>query len=127
VFALGGAGASGEEAGYFSTRALLARGLAGAVELVLGKGSAKGASPAVARFLAPIATRFGAVVSEKLAAQAVMVVGALGGAAVNLAFVEHFQGLARGHFIIRRLERGYGAEAVRAEYERLKSAAAGTR
>ena len=46
-------------------------------------------------------------------------VGAIGGAAVNLAFIEQYYGLARGHFTVRRLERGYGAEAVRAEYDQL--------
>jgi len=61
-------------------------------------------------------------VSQKIAAQAVAVVGAVGGAAVNLAFIEHFQDVARGHFTVRRLERVYGAEIVRAEYDRLKMA-----
>jgi hypothetical protein len=51
----------------------------------------------------------------------VAVIGAVGGAAVNLAFIEHFQDLARGHFTVRRLERTYGADIVRAEYDRLKS------
>ena len=60
--------------------------------------------------------------SQKIAAQAVAVVGAVGGAAVNLAFIEHFQDVARGHFTVRRLERVYGAEIVRAEYDRLKMA-----
>ena len=62
--------------------------------------------------------------SQKLAAQAVAVVGALGGAALNLAFAEHFQDVARGHFTVRRLERVYGCDPVRAEYDRLKSALA---
>ena len=83
-------------------------------------------APAVVRFLAQIASRFGIVVSEKVTAQAVAVVGALGGAAVNLAFVEHFQDLARGHFTVRRLEHVYGVAAVRAEYDRLKSDLAAT-
>ena len=43
--------------------------------------------------------------SEKLAAQAAPILGAIGGAAVNAAFADHFQTLARGHFIVRRLER----------------------
>ncbi len=51
-------------------------------------------------------------------------IGAVGGAAINLAFVEHFQDLARGHFTVRRLERVYGPELVRAEYDRLKAALA---
>jgi hypothetical protein len=63
-------------------------------------------------------------VSQKIAAQTVAVIGAVGGAAVNLAFIEHFQDVARGHFTVRRLERVYGAERVRAEYDRLKTALA---
>jgi hypothetical protein len=46
-------------------------------------------------------------------------VGALGGATVNYAFIERFQDMARGHVIVRRLERAYGKEVVRREYERL--------
>jgi len=47
-------------------------------------------------------------------------VGALGGAVVNYAFIDHFQDVARGHFTIRRLERTYGKDVVRAEYERAR-------
>ena len=79
-------------------------------------------APFLVRFLTQIASRFGVVVSQKIAAQTVAVVGAVGGAAVNLAFIEHFQDVARGHFTVRRLERVYGAEIVRAEYDRLKTA-----
>ena len=46
--------------------------------------------------------------TQKVAAQTLPVVGALGGAAVNYAFIEHFQEVARGHFTVRRLERVYG-------------------
>jgi len=43
-------------------------------------------------------------------------VGAAGGAIINILFIDHFQDMARGHFIVRRLERRYGAEAVREAY-----------
>jgi hypothetical protein len=66
-----------------------------------------------------IAARFGLVVTQKVAAQALPVVGALGGAAVNYAFIDHFQGVARGHFTVRRLERLYGKEKIRSEYEQI--------
>ena len=72
------------------------------------------------RFLTQVASRFGLVVTQKLAAQTIPVIGALGGAAVNYAFIEHFQDVARGHFIVRRLERSYGKDFVRTEYERLR-------
>lgn len=129
VFALGGPAAADHEAtegGYFAVRALLARGLAETAQFVVDKGAARGGSAIAVRFLAPIVSRFGTVVSQKAAVQAVAVVGGIGGAAVNLAFVEHFQSLARGHFTVRRLERFYGADVVRAEYDRLKSAMSAT-
>ena len=47
------------------------------------------------------------------------VVGALGGAVVNYAFIEQFQDTAKGHFVVRRLERKYGADVIKAEYERI--------
>jgi hypothetical protein len=59
------------------------------------------------------------VVTQKVAAQALPVVGALGGAAVNYAFIEHFQDVARGHLTVRRLERVYGKDRIRAEYDLL--------
>src|SRR5262249_47093152 len=76
-------------------------------------------APVLVRFIAQIASRFGVVVTQKLAAQAVPVIGALGGAAVNYAFIDHFQEVARAHFVVRRLERRYGKDAVRAVYERV--------
>jgi hypothetical protein len=63
-----------------------------------------------------IAERFGVVVGEKAAATLVPVVGALGGAAVNVIFIDHFTEIARGHFEVRRLERIYGSRAVRAAW-----------
>lgn len=110
------------ESGYFAARALFAEGLAQAGNVVVNKSSLHGGSALALRALAPLVKRFGAVVTQKLAVQAVAVVGAVGGAGINLAFVEHFQELARGHFTVRRLERIYGAEAVRAEYDQLKVA-----
>ena len=51
----------------------------------------------------------------------VLVAITLGGAAVNYAFIDHFQEVARAHFVVRRLERRYGRDAVRAAYERFSS------
>jgi len=76
------------------------------------------------RFVAQIASRFGIVVSQKVAAQALPMIGTLGGAAVNYAFMDHFQAVAKAHYLVRRLERIYGQDAVRAEYERLRVATA---
>jgi hypothetical protein len=49
----------------------------------------------------------------------VPILGPLGGASINLLFISHFQAAAQGHFIVRRLERKYGGEFVKREYEKL--------
>ena len=105
---------------YYETREQLARGLGDVNYLLLKQGVAAELTPMLMPYLTRLAARFGVIVTEKLAAQAVPVVGAVGGAAVNAAFAHHFQAMARGHFTVRRLERKYGAEPVRFEYERLR-------
>jgi len=35
--------------------------------------------------------------------------------------MDHFQNMARGHFIVRRLERTYGKDLVHETYQRLAS------
>jgi hypothetical protein len=125
VFALGGRSGSDNfhESGYFAVRAAMARSVTRALQQVAGRGVIDEGSSAIARLLAQIGARFGAVVSQKLAAQAVPVLGAIGGAAINTAFVDHFQTIARGHFTVRRLERAYGKGTVRREYDRLRKEA----
>ena len=58
------------------------------------------------------AAAYGVRISQKLALQAVPLIGAAGGALVNGAFMAHYEGLARAHFTIRRLERTYGEAAI---------------
>ncbi len=67
----------------------------------------------VAMLLGDVAGRFGLTLSKKFALQAIPVIGAITGASLNTAFLSHFRGLARAHFTVRRLERTFGAEAVR--------------
>ena len=126
VFALG-AHEKGDgfiESGYFATRGLLAKTVSEAGSYVLAQGLGDESAPILVKFVAQISSRFGLVVSEKLAAQAVPVIGAAGGAAVNYAFAEHFQSIAYGHFTVRRLERIYGKNIVRDEYDKLLDHAA---
>ncbi len=122
VFALGGRSSSDDaaESGYFAVRAALAKSVTEAARYMAERGFLEKGAPALVRFAAQVAARFGIVVSQKIAAQAVPVLGAIGGAAVNAAFMDHFQSLAHGHFTVRRLERAYGREAVRAAYEELR-------
>jgi len=121
VFALGGRSDADDASrrGYFAVRAMLARTVTEAARYVAERGVATEGAPVLVRFVTQVAARFGVVVTQKVAAQALPVIGALGGAAVNYAFIEHFQDVARGHFTVRRLERVYGKELVQSEYERL--------
>jgi hypothetical protein len=121
VFALGGRTGSDDasESGYFAVRGILAKSVTEAARFIAERGVVEQGAPLLVRFLSLVASRFGVVVSQKVAAQAFPVVGALGGAAVNYAFIEHFQEVARGHFTVRRLERIYGKDLIRKEYTRL--------
>jgi hypothetical protein len=97
---------------------VLAKSVTEAARFIAERGVIKEGGPVLVRFITQVASRFGVVVTQKVAAQALPVVGALGGAAVNYAFIEHFQDVAQGHFTVRRLERVYGKDVVRMEYER---------
>lgn len=119
VFALGGRSTSDDaaESAYFLVRLELAREVARATEYLLRKGVIDAGAPALAQFVSRIAARFAIPVSQKTALQALPLVGALGGAAMNTLFTHHYQAMARGHFTVRRLERLYGEEAVRLAYD----------
>jgi hypothetical protein len=121
VFALGGRTSKDDaaESGYFAVRAALAKAVSEAAEFIAERGLAKESAPPLVRLIAQIAERFGINVSEKAAAQAIPAIGAVGGALINVIFMDHFQNMARGHFTVRRLERKYGADAVKAAYLRL--------
>ena len=121
VFALGGrpGSADASDSGYFAVRGVLAKSVTQAARFIAERGIVEEGAPALVRFLTQVASRFGMVVTQKAAAQAIPVLGSLGGAAVNYAFIQHFQDVAHGHFSVRRLERRYGKDVVRTEYERL--------
>ncbi len=63
--------------------------------------------------LSEVAARYGVVLGEKFGLQAVPVAGAVAGATLNAAFLEHYRNLAQAHFVIRRLERTHGRDVVR--------------
>jgi hypothetical protein len=121
VFALGGFGdtAGRNRAGYFATRAALAGAVTEAAQFLSERGLQEGSVPVLVRLVDAIAARFGLVLSDKLALGAVPLVGAVGGAITNAAFMDHFQKLAHGHFALRHLERRYDRMTVRAQYELL--------
>jgi EcsC protein family len=118
VFALGGTTASDDavEGGYWVVRGVMAQSLKQAAAYIAEQGFAEEGAPMLVRFISKIAARYSTVVTQQAAVKAMPVVGAVSGATINLLFMNHFQLMARGHFIIKRLEAKYGTELVRERY-----------
>lgn len=120
VFALGGRTKEDDatDTGYYGLRITLGFHFSNSLFSLGGK-NPSGSIPIGIEIVRAIASRFGVVISDKAAAQIMPIAGAMSGALLNLIFLQHFQDMARGHFIVRRLERSYGSESIRIEYERL--------
>jgi hypothetical protein len=118
VFALGGSADkdNAAESGYYAVKALLAKQVSEAAKYIVGRGITEEGTPVLIRLIGTIASRFGTTVSQKAAASAVPIIGAAGGALINSIFMDHFQNMARGHFIMRSLERKYGATIIQTQY-----------
>lgn len=121
VFALGGKSKKDDstEEGYWAIRAALAKEISDAIKHIAEKGMSKKGAPALVRLITSIAARFSVVVTEETAAKLVPAVGAVSGGVINLMFTNHFQEMARGHFIIKRLEKKFGSDIVRKRYDEM--------
>lgn len=97
----------------------MAKAVSDALRHIAEKGIIEKGAPAIVSLIAAVASRFSISVSEKAAAQAIPILGAVGGAIINTMFIDHFQRMARGHFIVRRLERVHGIYEVRRVYQEL--------
>ncbi len=128
VFALGGSskGDDDTDSSYYGTRVALSASLKNAtastvkatLETLVKSASLMG-SNAVSNFIYKIATRLSILLSEKFLAQAVPVIGAAGGGALNYIFVDHFQKMASAHFTIKYLERKYGEILIKEIYQNM--------
>ncbi len=67
---------------------------------------------AVNGLISKVAPRFATILSQKLASQAVPILGAAAGAGTNYAFVDYYVEMAHVHFGLRRLARTYDPDAV---------------
>jgi len=121
VFAMGGKHKSDDssESGYFIVRTALAKSVAEATEFVTTRSLTGEGAPALIKLIVNIAQRFSIQVTEKVAAQAIPIIGAAGGAIINTLFIDHFQDMAKGHFTVRRLENIYSKEIIKEAYEEL--------
>lgn len=115
VFAFGSPSTADDQAdfGYYAVRLGFAQALGGL--------AGRSFSQILPRAAGLAAARLGVPLAWKVAAESLPIVGAATGAMLNGVFIDHFQGKARGHFIIRRLERTHGAEEVRRAYESLRA------
>ena len=129
VFALGGGSKNDDdlEASYYTTRLALNSAInnvsSTGIKITLdslAKGAGILGSNAIGNFLSKIATRLSLLISEKFLAQAVPVIGAIGGGGLNYVFVDHFQKMATAHFTIRRLERKYGEAEIKSIFQSIK-------
>ena len=109
------------ETSYYGVRVALSKAVTDALQYVASHGVGSASAPPLVRLISAVAARFGVVVTQKAMAQAIPVLGAIGGGLVNTIFISHFQDMARGHFAIRRLERRYGDDLVKDAYLHLKS------
>jgi hypothetical protein len=123
VFSLGSPAEDEMESAYFTSRLGLAMAVKQAAEFVatssarqLSEALAQGSGPLLVRLINAVAARFEIVVTQKVAAQSIPVLGAAMGALINASFTDYFNQVARYHFGVLSLERQYGREAVQAEY-----------
>ena len=85
------------------------------VSFIGAKVSLTGAS--VQKLIAGITPKFGAVLSQKLAAQTVPVIGAVSGAGINYTFITYYQQMAHVRFKLRKLTKEHGVEVVLGEFK----------
>lgn len=118
VFALGGKSAQDDQAetGYWAVRFALAAAVNEAATYLARRGAIAEGAPQLVRLISVIAARFSVIVTEEVVAKAIPVVGAVSGGLINVAFMNHFQEMARGHFTIKRLEAQYGTDVVQQKY-----------
>lgn len=126
VFALGGESKDDDDldTSYYTTRIAINSALnnVSTTSVKVGldtliKGASALGSGALSNFVSKIATRLSLLISEKFLAQALPIVGAVGGGSLNYIFVDHFQKMATSHFTIKRLERQYGEAEVKLAYD----------
>ena len=105
---------------YFELRWELATTVTGAAKYLASSATSKNVlAPAVVQLIEHIAARYSIQISQKAAAQAVPVIGAVSGVVINNLFMAHFQEMADSHFCIRKLEREYGTALIRQEYDKI--------
>jgi hypothetical protein len=118
VFALGGTSTrdNAAESSYWLIRGSLSKAFADAATHLAQRGMVVEGAPPLVRLATTLASRFSVNISAQAAAKAIPFVSAATGATINVLFMQHFQNMARGHFIVKRLEDKYGTETIQQVY-----------
>jgi hypothetical protein len=121
ILALGGTKKKHDpvNSGYWAVRSMLAKSVSEAAAFIAERGFAEKGAPPLLRLIASIASRFSVVITEEVAAKAIPIVGAVAGGTINILFINHFQEMARGHFIVKRLENKYGTDLIEKMYKEM--------
>ncbi len=113
---------------YWASRSAFATLASEAVSYLAGKSSRqisleiqRSSAPVLVRFISQVAARFEIVVGEKAMAEALPLIGAIGGGVVNAAFTDYFSQAAKFHFGLRALEMAHGRNEVEKYYARLQA------
>jgi len=122
IFALGSTDSSTDDplgSTYLASRIAFAAIIREASAFIARAGSKEvmqaiemGSAPIVIRFISQVATFFEIAVTEKMIAESLPILGALGGAVINASFCDYFVDAARFHFGMLHLEEKYGRDAI---------------
>ena len=93
----------------------------GALDPAFVSGRLALAGPTLSGWIARAASRLVPVLGQRLAASAVPLVGALGGAVLNAAWLDQYRNLARIRFRLMVLAEHHGTEAVLAAFARAQA------
>jgi uncharacterized protein (DUF697 family) len=123
AFALGGDAVDDHtgETGYYAIRNILHKPLEESSKYIVQKGMAGMGAPFAVQLFAKIAARYQTIIAAQTVAKAIPIAGAVTGAIINVVFIDFFQDKARGHFIIRRLEKKYGEKNIRQTYNAIQA------
>lgn len=106
------------ESKYYLTRSLLSNSMSLAKNYIIENGINYEATE-ITHMITMIAERFSSQVTKKSVLKSAPIMSAVAGAINNTIFISHFQDIAKGHFIIRKLERKYGQKHVQQFYNRI--------
>lgn len=114
------------ESGYFATRIALSKIVdqvqKAAIEAIAAKAAGtaelteKNLGNAIIKLIQTVAKRFGIHLTDQTAVKSIPMIGAALGAALNTMFTDFYQDMARGHFIVKKLEKKYSEEIIKEAY-----------